>query len=1539
MKPRSRFQWVGLLAVLGALAGTGSSGCMEERAAINRVQPNILRKSDVIPVQWQALQSGVTPGRIDANALRREAQWYHQITIVDKPPTTGGGGISSYTQVERIYWEVTENMLFARQAYDRLQGAGDNPTRPGVGQNPRQNEIVAAYRIDSHFDIRNDYNSNTGEPINVVIENTTDRPWYRREFMRVDWSRNLVGTYTPLSSLAWYGRLTAEASDFEITPGDPNAPVFDCGAKSCDDTSRAPGTLTYFDVTNRMILTPDTVDVSGYTALPACLLYDRITESCEPPAVLMRVAFRKVDPNRDYQPQNLDGHRMDRFGFFENARQGFNERLGAPGQLERRHLAERHNLWVLHHARPAGNAALDHRDSDREFACNVDNDCATMSATAKCDTGTHTCGEVYRRCAPTVNTDDADQRQASADMQCAAVGSGAKCDLDIATTRGDRYGLCLLPYRQRQVRPVTYHLSPNYPERMMPVTRSIASQWNDVFVHAVHEARYRECLLDPAGGGASACARWRDSNAEGNRDSKNVWVTCHNPVWGTDRAKAGYHSQAEVNTARAAGWDLESCGPQGTSARLGDIRYNMIASVNEYDAQGPWGLANITGDPVTGEVVSARGAVWQTVTDSQAAFATDMIKLLNNEATEQDISLGRTILDAYDALIRGQGGREPATTPRRASTLAPRAVHQDYQSAEEIQTVLNQTRLDHLQTVATDAERTLTPEQIRQLSNDGFGRRNEQALVRNLLTMYAPQLPSNSAVENSQTRLALLRGTSIERALVDQELLRGANFDPTGLSPEAMEAASPFRNNNVYFRALREQMHTAMQEHECRYDAAFADDVIAVMLYRFRRNEVPEDVRFGQTWNFHQGSPAACPDALPTDGTTDCPLNYAEVERYLQQFVHYGVMLHELGHSVGERHNFSGSTDATNYPDRYWQLRRTAGAAPNTPTPDATAIRPRWEHMARGLPFYSQAEQAGGVEEYAYSSVMDYVGWNQDAHGLGRYDRAFVLHGYVNMVEAFDRMDEPDEFLMAYENWSGGYQSAFRIFFQSAPGGVVPKTYHYTDIPRLVGLNAQGNPNIGDDNRYPVFVSETAKVPYGAFGWTPDHSNVANANRDGSRATEAHALVPYMFNTDNYANYIWNTQRYDGGADMFESMRYVSQHYYDYYFTTAFARNRATFTTAGYRSRITGRYMDQAYYSMRNLVYLSSIYQNAYANVPGFAQLFDTPSIAGGRLGAAMITDMFINALLMPEANPLAEDGTQHCVRRRTDGTEMFDRVNAQTACINVPLGQGRPFSSYFDFGSGSFWRDRVVNAGAYHDKQLSLDYMTATFNWIPGRYLIEWQDVHPLQINFYTLYPGPTMRFFGSLLSRDHDDIGIQVERGAGNVPRFYRTQYARLNLPWGSAMNTNGRDHGVAARAIDPNVGFTLEMEALAFLRTQLELTFDRSARVSALLWREGDHWGLPATQSRTLVSFTNPFTNITYFAVHLGGRAGEPGADVGLSRRDTMSNETGIAARMLVEAERLATAWRAATGARRTEIQNELRGYIDLIDRARDVSHAVN
>src|SRR4029077_20032696 len=54
---------------------------------------------------------------------------------------------------------------------------------------------VAAYKIEKHFDVRRAYEPSTGEQRNVIEENDQDQPWYKREFMRVDWSKNLLPGY------------------------------------------------------------------------------------------------------------------------------------------------------------------------------------------------------------------------------------------------------------------------------------------------------------------------------------------------------------------------------------------------------------------------------------------------------------------------------------------------------------------------------------------------------------------------------------------------------------------------------------------------------------------------------------------------------------------------------------------------------------------------------------------------------------------------------------------------------------------------------------------------------------------------------------------------------------------------------------------------------------------------------------------------------------------------------------------------------------------------------------------------------------------------------------------------------------------------------------------------------------------------------------------------------------------------------------------------------------------------------------------------
>ena len=86
-------------------------------------------------------------------------------------------------------------------------------------------------------------------------------------------------------------------------------------------------------------------------------------------------------------------------------------------------------------------------------------------------------------------------------------------------------------------------------------------------------------------------------------------------------------------------------------------------------------------------------------------------------------------------------------------------------------------------------------------------------------------------------------------------------------------------------------------------------------------------------------------------------------------------MLHEIGHTVGLRHNFKASYDALNYQDEFWRIRETY---------------PEEQWKEQRLP------------EYRYTSIMDYGSrFNSDTKGLGRYDYAAIKYLYGGQIEVF----------------------------------------------------------------------------------------------------------------------------------------------------------------------------------------------------------------------------------------------------------------------------------------------------------------------------------------------------------------------------------------------------------------------------------------------------------------------------------------------------------------------------------------------------------
>jgi hypothetical protein len=249
---------------------TLAMGCAEERAPINRVQANALAKSFFVGDDIQLPDD--------------DPEFYMRVTVVDAAAGAGNDGLFTSSDAQptsRIRWEVTEDLLIARLTYELIDGTDGK----GVRRSP-DGQIAAAYKIIKHFDIRRDYNASTGEELNVIVENESDRAWYERAYFRVDWSRNLVTTAYELDTLSqlgiYYGVRWEPISYYVSDTSHPDAPVFDI-------------TRGYFDVTNKAWATPETYEDEYWGTTPVCWLVGSFPRvSCNPSEVTLRQAFIQV---------------------------------------------------------------------------------------------------------------------------------------------------------------------------------------------------------------------------------------------------------------------------------------------------------------------------------------------------------------------------------------------------------------------------------------------------------------------------------------------------------------------------------------------------------------------------------------------------------------------------------------------------------------------------------------------------------------------------------------------------------------------------------------------------------------------------------------------------------------------------------------------------------------------------------------------------------------------------------------------------------------------------------------------------------------------------------------------------------------------------------------------------------------------------------------------------------------------------------------------------------------------------------------------
>jgi hypothetical protein len=1342
-----------LLAGVIVVTAGGAVGCAQERAPINRVQANALAKSFFVGA--------------DLKDVTDDPEFYMHNTVIDVGYGAAQDGLftSTYAQpVSRIRWQVTEDHLIARLAYEQIEGSDTKGMKHvGLIKKPTNDgQIVASYRIQSHFDIRRSYNPATGEESNVVEENQSDRTWDQREYMRVDWSMNeSPGAYDfdTLSMMGLYGGIEYSPLSYSVLdPADPDAPHFDAEKG-------------YFDITNKAYAQPALIDLSslgwGIDTFPACYLPGEFAGgtdpygNCNPTEITLRQSFKKVVDN-DFEAFDMDGYRFQAYGDFQSEYKGYDREYGMVDDKWFR-FGARYNMWWRSH---------------------FYGDPEAMTGAIACDTRETTAVPTGDPAAdPNRDLDN----NGTAD-ECEAAGPGSRCDIF--------KGKCTLPFTQRKLVTIPWYINgattteiDNYVwqieqekaksepdqkkldelnaaiakaqkagEDLFEATDWAVQEWDLAMKTAVQTSRLVECRKTGGTDCATKYAMWngqqddideaieisRDLNAcyrangwestkciadakaaaaalpEGVGEiskngisavvaSQSVIVLCHNPVIKGDHP---------------------SCGAEGLSARVGDLRYNTVLNIDKPQQPSAWGIMVDADDPVTGEKVASSINIWTHVTDLATTGLVDLVRYMNGDLDISEITEGSYVHDWVKAqkIEAGAAGGGALMTRDEVNARLAAAAKVDSKTYFEL------------------TKNGVTPQALDVIAK-GKAKLGDVAVDASVVS------PNSLIVA---ARMNKARGSEAEAKLINPAMLQLAGMKGnTPVAGIAAQMASPFGLNNPKVRSQLRQM---------KENALAARGVCMI-------HEAPEASAL-------TGIADALKKKFPVaegESALDRKGRYEKMLRYLRRRYHYAVIAHEMGHSIGLRHNFVSTYAGLFFRPQYWQLRTKNGKMLKECT-DATddgnsCTGPRYFDPV------TQEEQSQLIWMYQHSTVMDYPGdVSQDLVGLGVYDFAATRMFYGDNVSVYDAS-------LGKDYQAGGKVGVGLTIATDTFGGLAGITYglkgqqgaddfHYSQLqknykvinncydvtptqPKWWKEDVDGVWDQSLDGRVVSVdgkVQKCRQMPVDYAGWSqlrlPDtkwdankkayvvdtkHTDTNNGfyrggpsifdtNREDPKAPKL-VRVPYAFATDNWAD-TGNVSvfRHDNGADPYEQTMFLittqeNRHIFDNY-----RRNRMSFNVRAAADRSFGRYNEKLLGISGGIGFYGTIYQDLAVN-QGFSfetlwPLIVEGSLKGNILAATVAFDHFARQLSRPQPgvhyykDPAVKDPVLHSDDDSDDygaGTNFGPGASNSPEKIRIPNGTtgylrdvgfgGHPLENGLSDKHGDYDSSYTDHAGSYYDK------------------------------------------------------------------------------------------------------------------------------------------------------------------------------------------------------------------------------------------------
>lgn len=1406
------------------------TSCAVQRDSINRVQPNALQKSFFIG---------------DLSDPSDDPMFVTRNFVVDASEAQELVGISTASGVERIRWQITEDTLFARRAYSIT--SGDNK---GTSVEPN-GDIIAAYKIDSHFDVRNAYNPATGEELAVQEENTADRPWYERDHFRVDWSKNLVDS--PVWTTMFYGKVFG---DIEVTPI-----AYYESDETSDDAPHFNAEEGYLDVTSHFLVEPETTQW-GSLEIPMCFIMGIFTGSaiysCEAQEAVLRTSFWKLqnaDPDEDFEPfENTEAPREifgNPGGIGDSAAHGI-----VPAPLEEydpqygytdeglTRLMLTHNIWQQSHQTVG--------------ECSTDSECKDITGrSGSVCLGSGSCSMPCSYKSRVDSDGNGTDDQCENDDTDYDGSSGAQCSVR---------NRCTIPYRDRDVKPVTYYVAPDMPEALQDsldkkgdvksrgANEDLIATWNQALQLAVatarevecrrtgndqdHDERRAECHEEyfevDDGRDAIQMISYGGWGAPTPRKASDVLVLCHNPV---------------------REYDDPSCGEVGERSRPGDIRKNMLIYWN-YSTQAPYGgIGGWRADPSTGQIFGASATTIGRSVTSSAARVRDLILVSLGELDFEDITTGVSATVLQKTL---ENGRTPETFTSEELAERLKAIDHHHLS-QQVDFDLSEVDLRSPASAVASFKSNLVIDPAQR--------------SRDLLRYKAAVKP--------------LLGTEFEAQMVSGNWV----VDAVGANPGApltdqlLEVASPLRSYDLGHLASTDQrvLQALGQRGICHIDALVGIGTPDITgLGRYYRDKYPDL------------SGKAFADAVYED---------------LWVEVYKGIQLHEIGHSLGLLHNFASSWDAANFNPQYWQLRTHEGTrmdscnsmprdASSTDASADTCMGPRYLDPETDDEMGLGSEPRPGLNYYGHTSTMEY----QNARffetiGLGQYDVMAMKALYGRNLETFDAREFPTNeqanFLSLNET-----QLSEESRVHSAEYGF-PMGVHYTELARQIRLFDPARCRDATDSEkkkaeWRIVHGKVCAPPSKDHGHWDDFADSADSPSqvtgrkiwvpaDSTAPAAGNTRWPYRFGGDMSNGYM-HINPFDSGADAYEvTMETIRKNDYNYPLTYFRAQRR------GWTTMQLPSYTARNFYERLRSYHWSVSFQNAFytdlqEQVPNWEPIFEEWRQSDDlmRPGLLAQSEMFKGiaaVLLAPEPGvyqALEPQGSFYDTGRILNTQEEFV-LDASSARFLAPSYDSGPEAG------GSWDYHTYARRGGYEiEKALAARALT------DGRPVFSsfsrdiYLDDRIININFRSDMPKAVDRLLGGALAEQWDTVSQYVNRAEASVDspavRMADLLSETPQLP-------------PEARQVFPNFGYNQAIPTLVYSHLYGRLNSDLELSNKMRMWLEGSISGEVELPDSEQVRFTYPESGITYIARRFG-------SEILLGREV----DTGIASRMLENANQL-------------------------------------